>query len=313
MRRAGALTMLGFDQAPVVTFEERAPHERGFAQTFREHVAPQLAQLETDRRLTIVRMTGVFGLCVVGTGVMVVADFALAAKIALGCAFCLPWIPAAMFWTREERQIMGAVVRHFPGLTCDVSTQIPEERLQPYRRLALLPPPESPALLSIGKLRELVKLEEEMAASHRGIGIWLGEGEILETQGGDESRLFYGTLIEFTLPARPDADYTMDAGSAGRTANSPARISLATETVRIGLETLGERLGSQAMKCDVSGRVVYVVLPHDLRARPFSVGGIAQSAYLCEPMIRASLAQLAQLYAVADALADACALAAPPS
>lgn len=300
--------MLGFATAPEPRFEERAPHEAGFAETFRQHVVPQLSQLESDRRRTIVAMIGIFGVCAIFVGLAVDQGWALAAKLAIGGTFTLPWIPAAMFWAQEEAQIMSAVCRHFPGLACAVNVRIPEARLAPYRRLDLLPPPQSPSALALfSKLTEQVDLEEELTGSHRGIAFWLGEGEITEKQGSNEQRLFYGTLIELTLPARADVAYTMEAAAPGQ---RPA-LSIATDGVRTGLETLGQKLGSTSMKADVLDGIVYVAMPHLLRARPFSVGGISQSAYLCEPMIRTTLDQLAQLYAVVDALAEACAAPAP--
>jgi hypothetical protein len=301
--------MLGFARVPEPRFEERAPHEVGFAETFRQHVVPKLGQLESDRRRTIVAMIGIFGLCAIFVGLAFDQGWALAAKLAIGGAFTLPWIPAAMFWAQEEAQIMSAVCRHFPGLACAVNVRIPEERLQPYRQLDLLPPPESPSAFAVfSKLIEQVDLEEELTGRHRDIPFWLGEGEILEKQGSNEQRLFYGTLIEVVLPVRDDVVYTMtnDAPRGGR-----PMLSIATDAVRTSLETLGQKLGSTSMKADVLNGIVYVAMPHLLRARPFSVGGISQSAYLCEPMIRTTLDQLAQLHAVVDALANACAAPAP--
>jgi hypothetical protein len=297
--------MFGLLKPPVPTFEERAPHEVGFAKIFQEHVVPKLAGLESSRRQTQLAMLVIFALGGLFVWFCIEQEWAFAAKIGAFGTIGLPWIPAAMFWAQEERQIMSGVVRHFDGMTCWVNTQIAEERLRPYRRLDLLPAPQSPTLLNLGTLWEKVRLEEEINASHRDVRIWLGEGEILEKQAGEEKQLFYGTLLEFVLPVRPDVAYTMDPEHKHAHDGKPV-VLLATEAVHATLQKLGEMLRSDSMKCDVADGVVYAAMPHVLRARPLSVGGIFQSAYRCEPMIRITLAQLAQLYAVADALADAC-------
>src|SRR4051812_187625 len=238
--------MLGFLKSPDLTFEERAPHEAGFAATFREHIVPQLVQLEVQRWSAILASAVIFGLCGLAVWACFAGGWALGAKIAIGGAFSLPWIPAVMFWVQEERQLLSAICRHFPGLTCAVKTRVPETRLQPYRRRGLLPPPNDPAAFGLfSEFWERIDLEEELTGHHRGIGIWLGEGEITEKHGSKEAYLFDGTLVEFTLPLRSDVAYTMDTPGSTLTPTTKGLppVSLATDGFRQNLEKLAEMLG----------------------------------------------------------------------
>jgi hypothetical protein len=201
------------------------------------------------------------------------------------------------------------ICSHFPDLVPQVSVKEVATRLAPYRRLALLPPPKDPALgtLNLHKLKEVVALEEVLSGRHRGIGLWLGEGEIKEIRGSKEMRLFYGSLIEFTLPNRPGVTYRMaDVGSPPADVPTGPSVSIATAQVRQSLDVLAAQFGAQSVKAEIEQDCVYVAMAQRARARPLNVAGMTRSAYQCEPMIRAVLAQIAQLHRVMDALADAC-------
>lgn len=290
-------------------FEERAPHEAGFAETFRQHIAPHLDRLESERWQAIIVMIGIFAVCAAIAVLAFWHDEQQVGGIALAAMLCLPWIA---LWARtdRERQIMDGVVRHFPGLSCAVSTQTDPQRLDVYARLDLLHA-RSPNVTT--QMNPTLPIEEAFTGSRSGIGIWLAECELVAPGmiPGTTGAPFYGTLIEFTLPPRDDVRYTLQPASGAPAPGGRRLVSLGTEAVRTGLETLGALIGPQPIKYDVSDGVVHAVVTHTMRARPFNVGGITRSVHDCEPMIRATLAQLAQLHAVADALAAACAAPAP--
>jgi len=291
-----------------LSFEEREPHERGFAETFQRDVVPKLARLEAWRWTAIVACGAILTIGGVAV-VMVVPVGSIKLDLIVGFGTLgVSAIPAMLFWRLEEKLLLAVICGHFPDLAPQISVTETAARLAPYRRLALLPPPKDPAIgFSLHKLKEQVKLEEVLSGRHRGIGLWLGEGEIKEIRGSKEQRLFYGSLIEFTLPNRPGVLYRMaDAGSPPTGEPTDRSVPIATAPFRQSLDVLATQFGAQSVKTDVEQGCVYVVMPQRLRARPLNVAGMTRSAYQCEPMIRAVLAQIAQIHRVMDALADAC-------
>jgi hypothetical protein len=291
-----------------ISFEEREPHERGFAETFRRDVVPKLAQLEAWRWTAIVACGAI--LVIGGAAEWLAIDLGsirLDLFVGFG-ALAATALPAVWFWRREEKLLLAAICSHFPDLVPQVNVKEVATRLAPYRRLALLPPPKDPAIgLSLHKLKEVVALEEVLSGRHRGIGLWLGEGEIKEIRGSKEMRLFYGSLIEFTLPNRPGVTYRMaDADTPPADAPTGRSVPIATAPFRQSLDVLAAQFGAQSVKAELEGGCVYVAMAQRTQARPLNVAGMTRSAYQCEPMIRAVLAQIAQLHRVMDALAEAC-------
>lgn len=137
--------------------------------------------------------------------------------------------------------------------------------------------------------------------------MWLGEGEVKEVQARREARLFYGSLMAFTLPAQPGVTYRMahtDAASAR--GPSGRSVTVGTPQFRQSLHVLATQFGARSIRAGIERDHVYVVMEQPSRARPLNVARITRSAYRCEPLIRATLAQIAQIHRVMDALAEAC-------
>ncbi len=306
------------------TFEERAPHEQGFAAQFARAVAPRLHRLELLRRIMLVAFWGILA---VGLPVVAgIAWFALdqeprllrLAAFVLICTVGLALVPVAFFMGREERLLLPAIAEHLGGLRAWIKPRASAAVMAPFRALGLVPPLD-PRRLSFRKSTETVKIDDLFTGGHRGIGMWMAELEDVQKHGSRETRLFRGTLIELTLP---DAHrlYTswrvrLTSGSdpsqlaleslAEEEASGDPPIDLATPAVQQAIGDLARVFvpGSLIGACD--GDALRLALTLKGRSRPFSVGNPFVPVYRCEPAVRTTLAQLAAVLALIDALADA--------
>jgi hypothetical protein len=311
--------MLGWFKpiTPPPPFEERAPHERGFAAHFERAIVPRLRRLEVLRRAVVVVFWIVLLIGLALTAAVVVLAFTedtryfKGAAIVFGGTIGLALVPIAFFIGREERLVLPALCAHLGDVTVWIKPTGNPAVVAPFRALGLVKPLDA-SRLAWRKSTEKVKIDDVFNGEHRDVGLWMAELDDIQKQGGRETRLFRGTLMAFGLPGtgRDDEGWRISAPDP----NDPGRLdveatgktqALATPAVREALGTLGRVFAPGALVGSFHGNVLRLALALKGRSRPFDVGNPFQPVYRCEPAVRATLAQLAAVRAVMAALADA--------
>jgi hypothetical protein len=307
--------------APPV-FEERADHERGFAAHFAAAIAPGLLHLEHLRRLVLVAFWLVLAIGLPAAAalgwVALEHDGRLLkpAVVVLAGTLGLAILLLGWFSGREERLLLPAICRHLGDFAVLVRPKLMAEAIAPFRALGLVPPLPPRQRLAWRAPRERVIAEDLFTGRHRGIGLWMAELDDVQKQSGSDTRLFRGTLIALELAERargaaPWRVRAADPADVGRLtvepadAAAPARGELASPALVAALGALARTFAPTSFAGACDGTTVRLALAFDGRSRPFDVGHPFQPVYRCEPAVRATLAQLAAVRAVMDALADA--------
>ncbi|MBI3513607.1 MAG: hypothetical protein HY060_06035 [Proteobacteria bacterium] len=298
-------------------FEERAPHERGFAAHFERTIVPRLHRLELLRRVVLVVFWIILAIGLPLAGVVAVLAvtedmrFLKGAIIVLLGAIGLALVPVAFFVGREERLLLPALCDHFGDLTVWIKPRATAAVVAPFRALGLLPPLDQ-RRLAWRRPTEKVTIDDVFNGSHGDVGLWMAELEDSQKQAGREATLFRGTLIAFGLPGSGHADeawrvHAPDAREPGRLEVDAggATPALATPAVLEALGALGRVFAPASFVGSFDDNVLRLALALKGRSRPFDVGNPFRPVYRCEPAVRATLAQLAAVRAVMAALADA--------
>jgi TPR repeat protein len=314
---------------PLPEFVEQAPWETGFAQIFAREVAPQLAQLEWQRRLTAAALDAMVLVGVVGSLVLVAATRHLPrGTVPPAWPVVLPWVllvvPGLLgrrFWAREERGFLPAVCRHFGSLDVEIAPKgLSIHELDPFRRLGLIPQPGGGfrLLRLVGVVSADLRLQELFVGERHGIDLALAAIEVVEWFGPFPSNksLFCGDVLELYLPNPGPAEqyppWRFDTASLPKTEPSTVERDLRTPQVLEALAQLGSAFDAQTMTGAVADNRLYIALSS---AR---IGRVARLALhtpvsRCEPTIRIALAQIAAVLRLADACAAAIGAVRDPS
>src|SRR5258706_1060948 len=324
-RPSGSLLVRLIGRVSPLSFEERAPHEIGFAQVFAQAIARALRNLELRRRLTLL-VAGILvapAVAVAIAGVINLVHFHIpgitrvfwivGGGLAAAAALCV-----ATFRNREERIFLTGMCGHFgfAKLGVAVNRRTDGAGASPFKAAGLMGV-MAPKKGLFGRQvnKERIKYDDLFTATYRGIGLWMVEIEDMEKVKDDENVVWMGTLIELTLPGaaldpvRFSADGNGHWSASLQDATAPAIPTsrgrpLLTDDVLSRLRELHHAFAPLNGKGELADQTMRVAMELRGKARPFQAPRLFTSVYQCEPMIRLTLKQIACVFDLIDAVAD---------
>ncbi len=307
-----------------VRFEERAPHEKGFAAYFDREIAPHLRRMEKERLQRRTRIITGAAIAVIVTAVIAGGLFLLfeslpvtfIAVVLIGTlGLFLAWRPAAAYKTMVRDVVMGPTCRFFGDLAYFAEAQ---DRF-PYSRFRAI---------GVTPSANRVHLEDLFVGSHRDTAFQVVEAKLRQKGQKSSRTVFHGLLFVIDVPKTftcrvlisrdhgffnkivgffkgdmervevqdPDFEALFEVYADNRV---EAKL-LVSQGLQASLVALCDDHAAKTLTAAFADGALLLALP--MNTKMFEVGSVWRSAYACQDDLRQLLTDIGMVHQVIDYL-----------